>query len=138
MVRAGTINHPSHWKWSGYNEIQRPKRKNALIDYEKLRKLFGFESFDLFQSAHKKWIDDSLGNHGANRESHWTESVAIGSNIFVKKTLSDLGAQARGRRIIQTTETGDVFQIREESESYKPLFGSEKCDIAPKNTHDWM
>jgi putative transposase len=108
------------------------------FDYKKLREWVGFESFDLFQSAHKKWIDDSLGNYGANRESHWTESVAIGSHIFVKKTLSDLGAQARGRRIIQTTETGDVFQIREESESYKPLFGSKKYDIAPKNTHDWM
>ena len=65
-------------------------------------------------------------------------ALPSGAIYSYKKTLSDLGAQARGRRIIQTTETGDVFQIREESESYKPLFGSKKYDIAPKNTHDWM
>jgi putative transposase len=25
MVRAGVVNHPSEWKWSGYHEIQHPK-----------------------------------------------------------------------------------------------------------------
>ena len=64
MPRKGMINHPSQWKWSVYNEIQKPMRKNILIDYEAAREQAGFESFDLFQSAHKKWIDDSLANYG--------------------------------------------------------------------------
>ena len=25
MVRAGVVDHPSKWKWSGYHEIQKPK-----------------------------------------------------------------------------------------------------------------
>ena len=34
MVRAGVVSHPSEWSFSGYNEIQEPRRKNVLIDYE--------------------------------------------------------------------------------------------------------
>ena len=59
---------------------------------------------------------------------HWKPCIC-------KKTFSYLGAQAKGRRII---EAGDAFQIREKTESYNALFGPERCDIALKNGHDWM
>ncbi len=76
MVRTGTVNHPSRWLWCGYNEIQKPGRKNILIDYEKLRELAGFDSFDIFQAAHGTWVDYSLANCESKRESQWTESIA--------------------------------------------------------------
>jgi putative transposase len=44
MVRAGIVDHPSQWPFCGYNEIQEPRRKNVLINYEKLRELAGAES----------------------------------------------------------------------------------------------
>jgi len=37
MVRVGAVSHPSRWSFSGYNEIQQPRRKNVLIDYERLQ-----------------------------------------------------------------------------------------------------
>jgi putative transposase len=52
MVRAGVVDHPSMWPFSGYNEIQKPKRKNILIDYERLQGLFGAESYDQLRSSH--------------------------------------------------------------------------------------
>jgi len=36
MVRAGVVNHPSEWKFSGFNEIQRPRRRYSIIDYKSL------------------------------------------------------------------------------------------------------
>jgi putative transposase len=39
MVRAGVVNHPSKWFYCGYNEIQKPRKKNILIDYKKLGNL---------------------------------------------------------------------------------------------------
>lgn len=36
MVRAGVVNHPSEWKWSGYHEIQHPKDRYRLIDHNAL------------------------------------------------------------------------------------------------------
>ena len=32
MVRAGIVNHPSLWEFSGYHEIQKPKKRYALIN----------------------------------------------------------------------------------------------------------
>jgi putative transposase len=134
MVRTGTVNHPSQWYWCGYNEIQNPRRKNILIGYEKLRELAGYDTFDTFQAAHRKWVDDSLASCENKRESQWTESIATGSNTFANKILSQLGIRAKGHRIL---EKGQTFQIREKRESYNPLFDSEKCDITSENTHYW-
>ena len=62
MVRAGVVDHPFEWAFSGYNEIQEPKRKNVRIDYEKLRVLLDFENYDQVKLYHKKWVDEYLGN----------------------------------------------------------------------------
>ncbi len=48
--------------------------------------------------------------------------------------MSQLGAQAKGRKIIEAEES---FQICEEIESCNALFDAEKCDIAQKNTYNW-
>jgi putative transposase len=62
MVRAGVVEHPSEWFFWGYNEIQKPRSKNILIDYERLRKLLGFDSYDRVITYHKRWAEDYLGN----------------------------------------------------------------------------
>ena len=134
MVRTGTISHPSQWYWCGYNEIQNPRRKNILIAYDKLRELAGYDTFDIFQTAHRKRVDDSLTSCENKRESQWTDSIAIGSNKFVKKIISQLGSRAKGRRIL---EEGQAFQIREATEPYNVFFDDEKCDIAPENAYNW-
>jgi putative transposase len=41
MVRAGVIAHPLEWNFSGYREMRAPRRKCALIAYERLRQLAG-------------------------------------------------------------------------------------------------
>jgi putative transposase len=105
-----------------------------LIAYEKLRELAGYETFDTFQIAHRKWVDESLISCKNKRESRWAESIARGSNKFVNKILSQLGSRAKGRRIF---EVGQAFQIREEIEPYNVLFDIKKQDIDPENAHSW-
>ena len=105
-----------------------------LISYEKLRELAGFETFDNFQTAHRKWVDDSLAKCECRRESHWTESIAVGSEQFVERIHSELGVRVRGRRIL---EAGKAYQLREETESCNALFDAEKCDIGPENACFW-
>ena len=44
MVRAGVVKHPSEWVMSGYNEIQGPPDRYALIDMKGLMELFGMHN----------------------------------------------------------------------------------------------
>ena len=53
MVRAGVVNHPSEWPYGGYHEIQAPRRKCAVVAYEKLAEKAGFQSYEKFRKAHR-------------------------------------------------------------------------------------
>ena len=69
MVRTGVVKHPSQWSWCGYNEIQTSRRKNILINYDKLSDLAGYDTFKNFQTAHKIWVEDSLVTFNNKRNS---------------------------------------------------------------------
>jgi len=75
-----------------------PRRKNVLIDYEKIRTLAGFNTFEAFQAAHRSWIDGSLKADVNTRKQRWTKSVAVGSNTFA--TLYSVSISLEGKRAI--------------------------------------
>jgi len=133
-VRTGIVDPPSQWPSCGYNEIQEPKRKNVLIDYEKLRASLGLESYDLVKSYHRKWVEEYPGNGKKIREDKWSASIAVGSRGFVEAVKSILDGLGKGRRV---KEIGEGYQLREPSVPYGDHFGAEKDDIGPKNTYFW-
>ncbi len=63
MVRSGVVDHPSQWPFCGYNEIQEPRSKNVLINYDKLRELVGVESYDLVKRSHIREPSAPYGEH---------------------------------------------------------------------------
>ena len=134
MVRAGVVEHPSEWPFCGYNEIQKPKRKNVLIDYEKLRELLGFGSYDEVRTYHKRWAEDFLGNGNNIQDDKWTKSIAVGNRGFVDRVKSLMEIFAVGRKSIGI---GDSYQLREPSIPYGAHLGAKKCDIGPENTYFW-
>lgn len=134
MVRAGAVKHPSQWPFSGYNEIQAPKRKNVLINYERLRKLLGFDTYDKVKTAHRKWVDSCIENGGKFREEKWTSSIAVGSERFVADIKTMMGGMASGRQLM---EAGEAYQLRETQRPYIDHFGAQKCEIDPINTYFW-
>jgi putative transposase len=86
MVRAGVISHPSMWRFSGYNEIQEPRRKNVLIDYRRLQSLIGAGTYDELRSSHKGWVEEYLGGGAKTRQEEWTCGIAaspVKSGIFI-------------------------------------------------------
>lgn len=60
MVRAGVVSPPSELEFSGYNEIQNPRRKCILISYEPLFNLAGYPDYKSLRKAHKGWIQAEL------------------------------------------------------------------------------
>jgi len=99
MVRAGVVSHPEQWNHGGFNEIQHPRRKNILIDYEVLGRLSGFSNFESFQATHRRWVQSVLFDDKAKREDSWTQSFATGSRLFVEDIKRQMRSFAIGRRV---------------------------------------
>lgn len=134
MVRAGVVNHPSMWPFCGYNEIQHPRKRNVLIDYEMLAGLSGNGSYEQLRSSHKGWVEEYLGNGAKERQDEWTSSIAVGSKSFVETIKERLGFKAIGRDI----QGGDgAYQLRESAALYGAHFKAEKRVIGPENTYFW-
>ena len=134
MVRAGVVSHPSMWPSCGFNEIQEPRRKNVLIDYERLQRLHGAGSYDQLRSSHKGWVEEYLGDGERARREEWTGSIAVGSKSFVEKVKELLGNRAKGRDVIEGSEG---YQVREGPALYNPLLGAENDDIGLENAYFW-
>jgi putative transposase len=64
MVRAGVVSHPTQWSFSGYKEIQEPRRKNVLNDYDRLQGLLAARSYEQLGSSHKGWVEGYLREGG--------------------------------------------------------------------------
>ena len=71
----------------------------------------GFTDLHNFQSAHKRWIEASLQVDEPERESHWTESIAVGSKSFIEKIKKSFGFKAKGRTIAASK---GHYQLRED------------------------
>ena len=99
MVRAGVVSHSAMWPICGYNEIQGPRRKNVLFDYERLRRLVGAKFYDQLGSSHKGWVEEYLGDEAKERQDEWTGSIAVGSRSFIENVKALLGFRAKGREI---------------------------------------
>ena len=108
--------------------------QSVLIAYKKLAELVGFESYESFRRAHKESVDDLLTRGKNDRQTEWTESIAVGSKSFITTIRGKFGIQAMGRKIIKG---GEEFQIREPSGSYNAVFDTKKEDIGAENAYIW-
>jgi putative transposase len=134
MVRAGVVEHPSEWAFGGYNEIQTPRKRYALIDYDGLRDLLNFRSMDDLAATYRGWIEESLKEGSHFRDEKWTESIAVGSETFVTATKEKLGFKAMGREVIG----GDGrYELRESPAPYKGILGHENAVLRPRNEYPW-
>lgn len=134
MVRAGVVKHPDVWPFSGYGEIQEPKRKNALINYERLRELLGFDTYDRVKTTHRKWVESYLENGQNTRDDKWSGSVAVGGERFIRNIKAMMGGMAAGRKCM---EAGESYQLRETPSPYIDHFGDKKSEIDAINAYVW-
>lgn len=134
MVRAGVLTHPSEWIFGGYREIQSPRRKCVLIDYEKLAALSGCHDYESFRQSHRKWVETSLASGKNNYDNKWTRSIAVGGKKFVSLIKAGLGASAGGRRV---RKVPDGYELRENQNSYIANSSLQKNDIGLENTYLW-
>ena len=109
MVRAGVVDHPAQWRCGGYFESLHPCRRGVRLDHQSLRRLLQFESDKALQSARDHWIRQAIQKTGLQRESYWTESIAVGDLAFALRMKRALAYTHPGRRAQR--ETG-CFAVR--------------------------
>ncbi len=134
MVRAGVVKHPSEWPFSGYNEIQAPRERYALLDYEGLKELLNVKAMDDLAAAYRGWIEDALVRGDRGRDRKWTESVAVGRESFVNETKEKLGNAGKGREVIGADGS---YELRETPAPYKTTLGHENDCLRLQNVYFW-
>lgn len=113
MVRAGVVSHPAHWPISGYNEIQRPPQRYRIIDFNALCRLTGIPSNASFQAAHRDWVQQTLREGQLQRQSIWSEAVAVGDAAYVDSVRRELGVSAYHRSNTTLPDGTCVIEDRE-------------------------
>ena len=134
MVRAGVVTHPAEWPFCGYQEIQNPRQRYSLIDDRGLMSLFDIRTRDELKQAYGGWLEEGMKRVGLERQSRWTESIAVGSEPFVRETKEKLGIRAVGREIIGE---GGSYELRESETPYESVFDLQNGDLSHANTYHW-
>ena len=114
MVRAGVVRHPAEWEVGGYHEIQRERTRYRIVDRAALAEVLSVRVPDL-ATVHREWVETVLREGRGSRDRRWTESVAVGSRVFVEQVHDQLGARGRYRAI---EPDGESYVLREGAESY--------------------
>jgi putative transposase len=96
--------------------------------------LLRIENQDDLRRHHRRWIEESLRSDNHDRESKWTESIAVGSKAFVEQTKERLGVRVRGRRV---TAKDGVYELRESESRYSTDSTGTNSDLSADNTYYW-
>jgi putative transposase len=88
MVRAGVVNHPEDWPWCSYHEIVGTRKRYRLLDVDRLVDILDLGGDKMaLAKIHQTRILESIRNERLNREEIWTESIAVGSESFIRKII---------------------------------------------------
>ncbi len=134
MVRAGVVAHPEEWPFCGYNEIQNPRQRYSLIDYQRVISLLQMEDIDELQTSCRNRVEKSLVSREQSREGKWTESIAVGSKVFIEATIKKLGIRAKSRKVNGNNKS---YELREPAVPYGGIIAPENGLLRHQNTYFW-
>ncbi len=120
MVRAGVVEHPGNWQWCGFRELAGLRQRNRIIDQDALADKLGFEDVQQLRESYTECIEEASVTRKSLREPKWTESLAIGSEDFVRTVACSLQRRLR-IQITQAKEEGKTneWYVREVPPPYK-------------------
>ena len=103
MVRAGVVSHPVEWAWCGYRELVGEKTRYRLLDMDRLLELLCKNDVKSFVEEYRARIEHAAAARKLKREERWTESIAVGSQAYVRR----IAAAVRRERLWPRIEKGE-------------------------------
>ena len=115
MVRAGVVCHPSEWAWCGYQELVGKRERFRLVAIDRLVDLLGLSDRKSLAEIHRQRIVEAIRDGRLIREGIWTESIAVGSEAFVR----EIASRNKIRKKLKIARTGDgSWYVRENQTGY--------------------
>jgi putative transposase len=108
MVRARAVGHPSQWDVCGYNEIQSPWGRKGVIDFERLRYYLGAGTNEALARLQNAQLDHEIER--TQRDPAWTESIAVGEELYLLQLKQDLAARGINKHAI---DNGTAWVLRD-------------------------
>ncbi len=116
MVRAGVVAHPMEWPWCGYQEIAFLRRRYRILDLKELMRLREMNDPTAFSARYSFELAQMLKTANNRRQPYWSESIAVGSKIFV----NDVAATVKNRKRLVIREwDNDAWYLRDQEASYE-------------------
>jgi len=128
MVRAGVVGHPKDWPYCGYDELMRPhvRRTGQLVDTGLLMELLGTKDIPALQSMRSEWIEQEIRKGRLQREPIWTESVAVGSEEYLRQIQAELGGRIKMAEIAPGGTVNAQSVLRRKRGTYPCTFKGQK------------
>jgi putative transposase len=134
MVRNDVVQHPSAWQHGSYTEIPNPLQRYVLINREKLIACCGLGSDAQLRRNHKERVEAAISGGRNKRQPEWSESIAVGSEGFVRGVLEKLEVRVKGRKVMKGSER---YQLREPQSAYNAHFIPENGLLSIENGFYW-
>jgi hypothetical protein len=122
------------WWHSIYNEIQYPLQRYGLHNREKLIASCGLGSDAQLRKSRKKRVEEAISGNDNTRQPEWSESIAVGSERFVRDIQEKLLIQTKGRKLVEGVE---VFQLRAPQAAYNARFIDKNGPLSIENGVTW-
>jgi len=136
MVRAGAVRQPGDWECSGYREIQNPPLRYQRIDQTTLAHLLELPTVEDLRIWQQRVVRESLDSLAKQpRCPEWTESVAVGSELYLQSIKEELAMVAR-HRAIQAIDS-DASMLREAPGAYITGNADTNATLRHQNSIDW-
>ncbi len=116
MVRAGVVDHPIDWRWCGFQEISSQRLRYRILELDELLRLADVDTSEAFAEWYLAELNEAMrAGHLRYREPHWTESIAVGSEDFVRK----IAGLARNRKKFENSQWADsTWYVRDAEGGY--------------------
>ena len=80
--------------------------------------------FESIQQACRGQAEAAIEQKQLGRQSHWSESIAVGSPAYVEALKKQLGPRAKGRNILAME---GAYQLRETGAAYQGILRVKKA-----------
>ena len=121
-VRGGVVRHPREWDWSGYGELMGWRKRNPLLDLDRLLWLVRASTLDEFRAHFNATLDEALVNDELKRQEKWATALAVGSQGFVEA----IERRLRNRQQMEMQKESGISLLREE---YGSLWDGENASM---------